>query len=86
MSSSIMASPHPAAMYWGDEYIAIYNEVHDLLSFILGEDKKLTRVGIHTSGRSEASTVNGNYHFFYNLYPTDGYLESRANVSTGTKL
>jgi len=27
MPSSIMGSPHPAAMYWGDEFIAIYNEV-----------------------------------------------------------
>jgi PAS domain S-box-containing protein len=28
MSNLIMASPHPAAMYWGDELVAIYNEAY----------------------------------------------------------
>lgn len=28
MSNLIMASPHPAAMYWGDDLIAIYNEAY----------------------------------------------------------
>ncbi|MCJ1361870.1 hypothetical protein MMC16_000970 [Acarospora aff. strigata] len=28
MSNLVMASPHPAAMYWGHEYIAIYNEAY----------------------------------------------------------
>ena len=28
MSNLIMASPHPAAMYWGPNYIAIYNEAY----------------------------------------------------------
>ncbi|KAI9705907.1 MAG: hypothetical protein M1836_005313 [Candelina mexicana] len=28
MCNLIMASPHPAAMYWGDDYIAIYNEAY----------------------------------------------------------
>lgn len=28
MCNLIMASPHPAAMYWGDEYIAVYNEAY----------------------------------------------------------
>ena len=28
MSNLVMASPHPAAMYWGDDYIAIYNEAY----------------------------------------------------------
>ncbi|KAI9731534.1 MAG: hypothetical protein M1834_004654 [Cirrosporium novae-zelandiae] len=28
----IMASPHPAAMYWGDDLIAIYNEAYTLLA------------------------------------------------------
>lgn len=28
MCNLIMASPHPAAMYWGDELIAIYNEAY----------------------------------------------------------
>jgi len=32
MCNLIMASPHPAAMYWGDEYIAIYNEAYILLA------------------------------------------------------
>lgn len=28
----IMASPHPAAMYWGDDFVAIYNEAYILLA------------------------------------------------------
>ncbi|KAL2018565.1 hypothetical protein VTK56DRAFT_607 [Thermocarpiscus australiensis] len=28
MSNMIMGSPHPAAMYWGQDYIAIYNEAY----------------------------------------------------------
>lgn len=28
MSNMIMGSPHPAAMYWGPEYTAIYNEAY----------------------------------------------------------
>lgn len=32
MCNMIMGSPHPAAMYWGDEYIAIYNEAYVLLA------------------------------------------------------
>ncbi|KAI9689825.1 MAG: hypothetical protein M1822_009707 [Bathelium mastoideum] len=32
MSNLIMASPHPAAMYWGSELVAIYNEAYVLLA------------------------------------------------------
>ncbi|KAK4626329.1 Hybrid signal transduction histidine kinase K [Fulvia fulva] len=32
MCNLIMASPHPAAMYWGDDLIAIYNEAYILLA------------------------------------------------------
>ncbi|KAI4166054.1 MAG: hypothetical protein LQ342_000485 [Letrouitia transgressa] len=32
MCNMIMASPHPAAMYWGDDLIAIYNEAYILLA------------------------------------------------------
>lgn len=32
MCNLIMASPHPAAMYWGPELIAIYNEAYVLLA------------------------------------------------------
>ena len=32
MCNLIMASPHPAAMYWGDELVAIYNEAYILLA------------------------------------------------------
>ena len=28
MSNMIMGSPHPAAMYWGEEHVAIYNEAY----------------------------------------------------------
>ncbi|KAH6651161.1 hypothetical protein F5144DRAFT_480235 [Chaetomium tenue] len=28
MSSMIMGSPHPAALYWGRDYVAIYNEAY----------------------------------------------------------
>ncbi|TVY75567.1 Hybrid signal transduction histidine kinase K [Lachnellula suecica] len=32
MCNLIMGSPHPAAMYWGDEFITIYNEAYVLLA------------------------------------------------------
>ncbi|KAB5578565.1 hypothetical protein GE09DRAFT_555671 [Coniochaeta sp. 2T2.1] len=32
MSNMIMGSPHPAAMYWGQEYVAIYNEAYIALA------------------------------------------------------
>ncbi|PMD38172.1 hypothetical protein L207DRAFT_545365 [Hyaloscypha variabilis F] len=32
MCNLIMGSPHPAAMYWGDDYTAIYNESYILLA------------------------------------------------------
>jgi PAS domain S-box-containing protein len=32
MCNLIMASPHPAAMYWGSEHVAIYNEPYILLA------------------------------------------------------
>ena len=32
MCNLIMASPHPAAMYWGDDNVAIYNEAYILLA------------------------------------------------------
>ncbi|TID26531.1 histidine kinase hhk13p [Venturia nashicola] len=32
MCNLIMASPHPAAMYWGDDLVAIYNEAYILLA------------------------------------------------------
>ena len=32
MSNLIMASPHPAAMYWGSDLVAIYNEAYVLLA------------------------------------------------------
>ncbi|KAL9099088.1 MAG: hypothetical protein Q9163_005358 [Psora crenata] len=32
MCNLVMASPHPAAMYWGEDHIAIYNEAYVLLA------------------------------------------------------
>ena len=32
MCNLLMASPHPAAMYWGDDLIALYNEAYILLA------------------------------------------------------
>ncbi len=32
MCNLIMASPHPSAMYWGKDHIAIYNEAYVLLA------------------------------------------------------
>jgi PAS domain-containing protein len=32
MCNLIMGSPHPAAMYWGPEYIALYNEAYVMLA------------------------------------------------------
>ncbi|KAJ2904534.1 histidine kinase hhk13p [Zalerion maritima] len=32
MSNMVMASPHPVAMYWGPEFVTIYNEAYILLA------------------------------------------------------
>ena len=32
MCNLIMASPHPSAMYWGPEHVAIYNEAYIALA------------------------------------------------------
>lgn len=32
MANMVMASPHPAAMYWGEDNVAIYNEAYILLA------------------------------------------------------
>lgn len=32
MANMVMGSPHPAAMYWGEEYVAIYNEAYIFLA------------------------------------------------------
>lgn len=32
MSNMIMGSPHPAALYWGEEFVAIYNEAYIALA------------------------------------------------------
>ncbi|MCJ1309660.1 hypothetical protein MMC25_003320 [Agyrium rufum] len=32
VANLVMASPHPAAMYWGDDLIAIYNEAYIMLA------------------------------------------------------
>ncbi|KAK3693522.1 putative histidine kinase group protein [Podospora appendiculata] len=32
MSNMIMGSPHPAAMYWGEDFVAIYNEAYIALA------------------------------------------------------
>jgi hypothetical protein len=32
MCNLIMASPHPSAMYWGPEHVAIYNEAYAALA------------------------------------------------------
>ena len=46
MCNLVMASPHPAAMYWGSEFISIYNEPYILLAgqkhpFLMGQSYKL---------------------------------------------
>jgi hypothetical protein len=32
MANLLMGSSHPCAMYWGDDYVAIYNEAYVLLA------------------------------------------------------
>ncbi len=32
MANLVMGSPHPCAMYWGDDYVVIYNEAYILLA------------------------------------------------------
>ena len=46
MCNLIMASPHPAAMYWGSDLIAIYNEAYILLAgqkhpYLMGKSYQL---------------------------------------------
>jgi hypothetical protein len=42
MANLVIGSPHPCAMYWGDDYIAIYNQAYVLLA---GE-KHTTLIGM----------------------------------------
>lgn len=51
------ASPHPAAMYWGEELVAIYNEAYIGTSDLGSASTKVNnRV---RSGRPETSITDG---------------------------
>jgi hypothetical protein len=61
MCNLIMASPHPAAMYWGDDLVAIYNEAYIGKAYF--GFASLLQMGLLTViGRTcwaKASTANG---------------------------
>jgi hypothetical protein len=48
------ASPHPAAMYWGEELVAIYNEAYIGLCLCLAMHVQLANIK-DRSGWAEAS-------------------------------
>ncbi|CZT46920.1 related to sensory transduction histidine kinase [Rhynchosporium secalis] len=85
MCNLIMGSPHPAAMYWGDEYIAIYNEAYILLAGqkhpqLMGQSYKVAWAeiwseieGVFDNGRySGQSTMKDDDCLFLKR---NGYLE-----------
>jgi PAS domain S-box-containing protein len=85
MCNLIMASPHPAAMYWGPDLIAIYNEAYILLAghkhpMLMGQSYKEAWAEIwdlvkdvFASARSSAqATMKDDDRLFMNR---DGFLE-----------
>jgi PAS domain S-box-containing protein len=85
MCNLIMASPHPAAMYWGSDLVTIYNEAYILLAgnkhpMLMGQSYKEAWVEIwdavedvFANARSSAqATMKDDDRLFINR---DGFLE-----------
>lgn len=88
MCNLIMASPHPAAMYWGEDFIAIYNEAYIHLAGqkhpqLMGQSYKVAWAEIwdnvkdvfenaRTTGQA---TMKDDDCLFIQRSAADGYLE-----------
>jgi hypothetical protein len=64
MANLVMGSPYPCAMYWGDDYIAIYNEAYVLLAgekypALMGMSYKVAWQEIWDLGISEVFEMPG---------------------------
>lgn len=88
MCNLIMASPHPAAMYWGEDLIAIYNEAYIYLAGqkhpqLMGQSYKVAWAEIWESvkgffdvaTKTGESTMKEDDCLFIQRAKTDGKLE-----------
>ncbi|KAL8709688.1 MAG: hypothetical protein Q9220_005628 [cf. Caloplaca sp. 1 TL-2023] len=88
MCNLIMASPHPAAMYWGEDLVAIYNEAYILLAgtkhpWLMGQSYRVAWAEIwddvkevFDSARSTAqATMKDDDCLFIQRSAAPGYLE-----------
>ncbi|KAL8942219.1 MAG: hypothetical protein Q9216_001795 [Gyalolechia sp. 2 TL-2023] len=88
MCNLIMASPHPAAMYWGEDLVAIYNEAYILLAgqkhpSLMGQSYRDAWAEIwddvkdvFANARSTAqATMKDDDCLFIQRSGTDGFLE-----------
>ena len=88
MCNLVMANPHPAAMYWGDDLIAIYNEPYILLARqkhpqLMGQPYQEawpeiwdSVEGVFADAKiSGQSTMKDDDCLFMNRAMTDGFLE-----------
>ena len=88
MCNLIMASPHPAAMYWGPDYIAIYNEAYIYLAGqkhpqLMGQSYREAWAEIwdnvkdvfHQATTTGESTMKEDDCLFIQRATTDGSLE-----------
>ena len=88
MCNLIMASPHPAAMYWGPDYVAIYNEAYIYLAgqkhpHLMGQSYKVAWAEIWENVKdvfeqaviTGESTMKEDDCLFIQRANTDGSLE-----------
>ncbi|KAL8950424.1 MAG: hypothetical protein Q9222_003539 [Ikaeria aurantiellina] len=88
MCNLIMASPHPAAMYWGEDLVAIYNEAYILLAgskhpWLMGQSYRVAWAEIwdevkdvFASARSTAqATMKDDDCLFIERSAAPGFLE-----------
>ena len=88
MCNLIMASPHPAAMYWGEDLIAIYNEAYILLAGekhpqLMGQSYRvawqeiwdLVKDVFATAVSTGQATMKDDDCLFIQRSPLPGYLE-----------
>lgn len=61
MCNLIMASPHPAAMYWGEDLIAIYNEAYVLLGRPRRAHPPACYTETRTAGQKHPSLMGQSY-------------------------
>ncbi|KAL8700823.1 MAG: hypothetical protein Q9224_000784 [Gallowayella concinna] len=61
MCNLIMASPHPAAMYWGEDLIAIYNEAYVLLGMSFSTHPSAGHTNRRPAGQKHPSLMGQSY-------------------------